>query len=478
MTWEMVCGLEVHAELATRSKLFCACATAFGAAPNTQTCPVCLGMPGTLPRLNRRAVELALRTGLALSCSVTQPSLFERKQYFYPDTPKAYQTSQFAAPLCRDGALVFTQNGVRQQVRIHDIHLEEDAGKLFHPPAQPCTQIDYNRSGVPLIEVVTEPDLRSPEEAVAFLEALRETLLFLGVSDGKMQEGSMRADVNVSLRPRGSDTLYPRVEMKNISSFKAVQRAIAFEAARQTEILQSGGKIHPETRRWDDAAGTSTAMRAKGSAHDYRYFPDPDLPPLKVASAWLEEIRAQTPELAAAKRSRYQAELGLSAYDAAMLTTAPQIAALFEQALPLCPDAKELSNLILGDVLRLMNESGTPADRLRLSPADLASVARLILAGSINRATAQQVLDRVFLDGIDPETYVRENGLAMVDDEAAVQQAVDDVLRQHPQSVADYRAGKTKALRFLVGQTMKRMQGRANPKTVNQLLLKALEALL
>ena len=465
MTWETVIGLETHVELATASKLFCPCTTAFGGPPNTHCCPVCMGLPGALPVLNEKAVELAVQAGLALGCTVTRSSRFDRKNYFYPDLPKAYQISQLYAPIARDGALDI---GGGRTVRIHELHLEEDAGKLVHDGG--VTRCDYNRCGIPLIEIVTEPDLRTAGEAVSYLERLKETLQYLGVSDCRMQEGSLRCDVNLSVRPAGSDRLGTRTEMKNLGSFRAVSRAIAWESARQIALLEAGGAVAQETRRWDEDREASFAMRAKENAQDYRYFPEPDLPPLELSGAYLERLRAQQPELAAAKRERYQADWGLPAYDTEMLTSQRALAEFFEQVVALGTDPKQAANWIMGEVLGALSAHGLEAGDMRLTPPTLARLIRLVGEGKLNRNTAVKVFEAVFETDGDVDAYVRAHGLEQVSDANLVARVVEEVLAASEKSVADYRAGKEKAFGFLVGQVMRRLKGQAAPAVVHQVL--------
>ena len=465
MTWETVIGLETHVELATASKLFCSCTTAFGGPPNTHCCPVCMGLPGALPVLNEKAVELAVQAGLALGCTVTRSSRFDRKNYFYPDLPKAYQISQLYAPIARDGALDI---GGGRTVRIHELHLEEDAGKLVHDGG--VTRCDYNRCGIPLIEIVTEPDLRTAGEAVSYLERLKETLQYLGVSDCRMQEGSLRCDVNLSVRPAGSDRLGTRTEMKNLGSFRAVSRAIAWESARQIALLEAGGAVAQETRRWDEDREASFAMRAKENAQDYRYFPEPDLPPLELSGAYLERLRAQQPELAAAKRERYQADWGLPAYDTEMLTSQRALAEFFEQVVALGTDPKQAANWIMGEVLGALSAHGLEAGDMRLTPPTLARLIRLVGEGKLNRNTAVKVFEAVFETDGDVDAYVRAHGLEQVSDANLVARVVEEVLAASEKSVADYRAGKEKAFGFLVGQVMRRLKGQAAPAVVHQVL--------
>ena len=474
MTFETVIGLEVHAELSTKSKIFCGCSTRFGGAPNTHVCPVCTGMPGSLPVFNRAAADFAIRAGLALNCGISRHTKFDRKNYFYPDLPKAYQVSQLYLPICRDGWLDIETCGTTKRIGIHEIHMEEDAGKLIHDPWEDCSLIDYNRCGVPLIEIVSEADFRSADEVIAYLEKLREILLFLGVCDCKMQEGSMRADVNLSVRPSGSAELGTRTEMKNMNSFKAIHRAVIYEAARQAELIETGGNVVQETRRWDDNKDASFAMRTKENAQDYRYFPEPDLLPLEIDEAWLARIKDTMPELAENKRRRYVGEMGITEYDAAMLTTAKPLSDLFEQTSAICKNPKETANLITGALMRLLNDTGTLPEDLSVDAAKLADLILLIQDGVINRNVGKAVLEELFRNGTDPRRYVEKRGLAMIRDDNFIEAAVDEALAANGKSVEDYRSGKEKAFGFLVGQTMKALKGKGDPQIVNRILLKKL----
>lgn len=473
--YETIIGLEVHVELATRTKIFCGCSTVFGGAPNTHTCPVCTGMPGSLPVLNRQVVELALRVGLAANCQINQFCKFDRKNYFYPDNPQNYQISQLYLPICRDGFIAIGTAGGEKRIRIHEIHMEEDAGKLIHDEWEDCSLVDYNRSGVPLIEIVSEPDMRNADEVISYLERLRLLIQYLGASDCKLQEGSMRADVNLSVREKGSDVLGTRTEMKNLNSFKAITRAIEGETKRQIERLEKGKPVIQETRRWDDNKEYSYAMRSKEDAKDYRYFPDPDLPPIYIDDAWLEAVRGRIPELAPDKMRRYQEEYGLSEYDSRLLTGSRQTAELFEKTTALCKNAKKAANWLIGDVSRLMKERGIGPEDLVLSPGHLAKLITLTGAGRINLNTAREVLEAVFDGDRDPEAYVKEHGLLMVNDDEALEKAVEAALKANPKTVEEYRAGKTKVMGFLVGQVMKGMKGKANPAKVNEILAERLK---
>lgn len=468
--YEVVIGLEVHVELATKTKIFCGCSTAFGGAPNTHTCPVCTGMPGSLPVLNKQVVEYAMAVGLATGCSITRRCKFDRKNYFYPDNPQNYQISQLYQPICRDGGVEIETSGGKKTIGIHEIHMEEDAGKLIHDEWGDCSLVDYNRSGVPLIEIVSEPDMRSAEEVIAYLEKLRMIIQYLGASDCKLNEGSMRADVNLSVREAGTGQLGTRTEMKNLNSFKAIARAIEHEKNRQADLLEEGKKVVQETRRWDDAREFSYAMRSKEDAQDYRYFPEPDLPPLVISDAWINEVKARQPELRTEKMARYRKEYGLPDYDTEIITGSKHLADLFEAAAKLCGKPKKVSNWLMGETMRLLKEQEMEPEELTFSPANLAKLVALTEAGSINSTVAKEVFEKIFHEDIDPDSYVQEHGLKTVNDEGALRAAVERVVQENPQSVADYRNGKEKAIGFLVGQAMKAMKGKANPGLVKQIL--------
>ena len=473
--YEMVIGLEVHVELATKTKIFCGCTTQFGGAPNTHTCPICTGMPGTLPVANRKVVEFAVAAGLATNCEITRYNKFDRKNYFYPDLPKAYQISQLYLPICRNGHVDIVTAAGEKSIGIHEIHMEEDAGKLMHDPWLDQTMVDYNRCGVPLLEIVSEPDMRSAEEVIAYLTKLRQTLQYLGVSDCKMQEGSMRADVNLSVRPVGQKEFGTRTEMKNINSFKAIARAIAGEYRRQVELIEDGGKVQQQTRRWDDNKGASFAMRSKENAQDYRYFPEPDLPPISLSQAFIDDVRARQPELAEAKAARYQSEFGLPKYDAGILTEEKPIADLFEQAVSACGKPKEVSNWIMGETMAMMKEKSVPAENLMLSGQALGAIVSAVSAGRLNRQSAREVFAYAFDGGEDIEGYIKAHGLEIVSDDSAYEQILSDVLARCEKDVAQYRAGNQKVFGFLVGQAMKALKGKADPKKINELLRKLLE---
>ena len=472
MTWETVIGLETHVELSTKTKIFCGCTTAFGGDPNTHCCPVCTGMPGALPVLNEAVVEFAVKAGLALNCQITRYSKFDRKNYFYPDLPKAYQVSQLYLPIATGGSVPIPGG---KTIRIHELHMEEDAGKLAHDPWLDQTRADYNRCGVPLIEIVTEPDFRTAEEVVAYLEKLRSTLQYLGVSDCKMQEGSLRCDVNLSVRPAGSEELGTRTEMKNLASFKAITRAIGYEAKRQIESIEEGKRVVQETRRWDENKDATFAMRSKENAQDYRYFPEPDLPPLELSGVYLDRIKAQIPELAEEKMARYRRDWDLPAYDAGMLTGQKALADFFEAVVALGAPPKQAANWIMGQVLGRLSALSMEAKDMALQPRTLARLIQLVQTGKLNRNTAVKVFEAVFADNGDVDAYVRAHGLEQVSDPALVADAVDRVLAANPKSVSDYRAGKEKAFGFLVGQVMRELKGQAAPQSVHQAIRERLE---
>ena len=468
--YETVIGLEVHVELATKTKIFCGCSTAFGGAPNTHTCPVCTGMPGSLPVLNKQVVEYAMAVGLATNCKINQYCKFDRKNYFYPDNPQNYQISQLYLPICHDGGIEIETAAGKKVVGIHEIHMEEDAGKLIHDEWEDCSLVDYNRSGVPLIEIVSEPDMRSAEEVIAYLDKLRLIIQYLGASDCKLQEGSMRADVNLSVREVGAEKFGTRTEMKNLNSFKAIARAIDGERARQIELLEEGKQVIQETRRWDDNKEYSYPMRSKEDAHDYRYFPDPDLVPVVISDAWLQAVKDRQPELRTEKLERYKKEFDIPEYDAGILTESKRMADIFEETTALCGKPKKVSNWLMGETLRLLKEENKEPEDIGFSPAYLAKLIEMTEAGTINQTVAKEVFEKIFRDNIDPEKYVEEHGLKSVNDEGELRTVVESVIAANPQSVADYKGGKEKALGFLVGQTMKLMKGKANPGAVNKLL--------
>lgn len=469
-SYETVIGLEVHVELATKTKIFCGCSTEFGGAPNTHTCPVCTGMPGSLPVLNKQVVEYALAVGLAANCAINSYCKFDRKNYFYPDNPQNYQISQLYLPICHDGWVEIETPVGKKKIGIHEIHMEEDAGKLMHDEWEDCSLVDFNRSGVPLIEIVSEPDMRDAKEVIAYLDKLRLIIQYLGASDCKLQEGSMRADVNLSVRETGSTRLGTRTEMKNLNSFKAITRAIEGERERQIELLEMGKAVVQETRRWDDNKESSYAMRSKEDAQDYRYFPEPDLVPVWISDEWLAQIRARQPELRTQKLIRYKKEFDIPDYDAQIITSAKKMADLFEATTAICKKPKKVSNWLMVETMRLMKEHEMEAEELTFSPKHLAELIELTDKGAINSSVAKEVFEKIFLEDIDPLQYVEEHGLKTVHDESVLRTVVEKVIEENPQSVADYRGGKEKAMGFLVGQTMKAMKGKANPAAVNQML--------
>lgn len=473
--YETVIGLEVHVELATKTKIFCGCSTAFGGAPNTHTCPVCTGMPGSLPVLNKEVVNKAIAVGLATNCTITRNSKFDRKNYFYPDNPQNYQISQLYYPICRDGRVEINVDGKKKWIGIHEIHMEEDAGKLIHDPATDSSLVDFNRSGVPLIEIVSEPDMRSAEEVLAYLDKLRMTIQYLGASDCKLNEGSMRADVNLSVREVGAEEFGTRTEMKNLNSFKAIARAIENERERQIDLIEAGKPVIQETRRWDDTKEYSYAMRSKEDAQDYRYFPDPDLVPILISEEWLESIRAKQPEFREEKLVRYQEEYSLPEYDAEILTGTKHLADIFEETIELGANPKKVSNWLMVETMRLLKEKEMDAEDITFSAVNLAKLIKLTESQAINSTVAKEVFEKIFAEDIDPERYVEENGLKTVNDEGALRETVQKVIEENPKSVEDYKNGKEKAIGFLVGQTMKAMKGKANPGMVNAMLKELLK---
>ena len=468
--YETVIGLEVHVELATKTKIFCGCSTAFGGAPNTHTCPVCTGMPGSLPVLNKQVLEYAVAVGLATNCDITRYCKFDRKNYFYPDNPQNYQISQLYLPICRNGKVEIETEKGKKYVGIHEIHMEEDAGKLVHDEWNDCSLVDYNRSGVPLIEIVSEPDMRSAEEVIAYLEKLRMTIQYLGASDCKLQEGSMRADVNLSIREVGATEFGTRTEMKNLNSFKAIARAIEGEKERQIDLLESGEKVIQETRRWDDNKGESYAMRSKEDAQDYRYFPDPDLVPIEVDEAFLDRIRERQPEFREEKMARYKEEFDIPEYDIDIITGSKRMADLFEATVALGAQPKKVSNWLMVETLRLLKENDMEPEDIRFSPEHLAALIAMADKKEINSSVAKEVFEEIFKNDVDPAKYVEEKGLKTVNDEGALRKTVEEVIANNPQSVQDYKSGKEKAIGFLVGQTMKAMKGKADPGMINKML--------
>ncbi len=476
MEFEPVIGLEVHAQLNTATKIFCGCSTAFGAPPNSHTCPVCLGMPGVLPVLNRRVVDFTLRMALATHCDINPESRFARKNYFYPDLPKGYQISQYERPIASSGWIEIQVAGERKRIGINRIHMEEDAGKLIHDPLRPVSRVDFNRTGVPLIEIVSEPDLRSPEEAGAYLRQLRAVVRYLGICDGNLEEGSFRCDANVSIRPFGNRTLGTRTELKNLNSFKHVEKALQYEIMRQTEVLRDGGRVTQETRLWDPDRNRSTSMRGKEEAHDYRYFPDPDLLPLTIDTAWIERVQQELPELPEAKRDRFIADYGLPAYDADLLTTDRELADYFETCLETFSNPKPVSNWIMGPLLGLLNTAGKSIDASPVAPENLGRLLQLIEEGVISGKIAKTVFDEMAVSGYAPDRIVKERGLVQVSDASHIETAVEKVMAENAAEVQAYRAGKTKLLGFFVGQVMRETKGKANPQVVNEVLKSKLGA--
>ncbi|MBE3554195.1 MAG: Asp-tRNA(Asn)/Glu-tRNA(Gln) amidotransferase subunit GatB [Thermicanus sp.] len=474
MKYETVIGLEVHVELSTASKIFCGCSTAFGAPPNQNTCPVCLGHPGVLPVLNRQAVEFAMKAALALHCEIGEYTKFDRKNYFYPDLPKAYQISQYDQPIGKKGWLEIEVNGEKKRIGITRLHLEEDAGKLVHLEGEDASLVDFNLVGVPLIEIVSEPDLRSPEEARAYLEKLKAIMLYTEVSDVRMEEGSLRCDANISLHPWGEQAFGTKTELKNLNSFSAVQRALEYEVKRQTEILERGWIIQQETLRWNEDRKATVTMRSKEEAHDYRYFPDPDLVLLHITREWVDEVRAGIPELPDARRERYVREWGIPEYDAGVLTLTKKTADFFEKAVAAGVDAKAVSNWMMGELMGYLNKNNMEIDQIPMTPEQLAEMIRLIEKGTISGKIAKTVFAEMLESGKDPDRIVKEKGLVQISDEGAIRQIVEKVVAANPQSVQDYKAGKERAIGYLVGQVMKETKGKANPQMVNQLLVETL----
>ena len=469
--YETVIGLEVHVELATKTKIFCSCSTEFGGAPNTHTCPVCTGMPGSLPVLNKQVVEYAMAVGLATNCSITQNCKFDRKNYFYPDNPQNYQISQLYKPICTNGYVeIKGDEGEKKQVRIHEIHMEEDAGKLVHDDWNDCSLVDLNRSGVPLIEIVSEPDMRSSDEVIAYLEKLRLIIQYLGASDCKLNEGSMRADVNLSVREYGAKEFGTRTEMKNLNSFKAIARAIENERERQIDLIEAGEAVIQETRRWDDTKEYSYAMRSKEDAQDYRYFPDPDLVPIIISDEWMAEVKSKEPEFRDEKMARYISEFNLPEYDADIITLYKPLADLFEAAVQKGSAPKEASNWLMGETMRIVKDKGIEPDQVKLTGENFAKFLKLIENDVINKTVAKEVFEAIFDGGVNPEAYVEEHGLKMDNDTDGLKKIIEEVVANNPKAVADYQGGNKKAIGALVGQTMKATQGKANPQMINKIL--------
>jgi aspartyl-tRNA(Asn)/glutamyl-tRNA(Gln) amidotransferase subunit B len=474
MDYETVIGLEVHAQLLTDSKIFCGCSTAFGASPNSHTCPICLGMPGVLPVLNRKVVECTMKMALATNCRINREDSFARKNYFYPDLPKGYQISQYASPPAENGSVEIETNGEKKRIGITRIHMEEDAGKLVHDERNPWSYVDLNRAGVPLIEIVSEPDMRGPEEAAEYLRRLRDILVYLEICDGNMEEGSFRCDANVSLRPKGSTTFGTRTELKNMNSFRNVQRAIEYEVKRQQYILESGGEIIQETRLWDDAQGVTNPMRGKEEAHDYRYFPDPDLVPVIIEEEWIDKIRETLPELPVEKKDRFIRDYGIPPYDAAVLVTSRALADYYEDVVKLSGKQKIAANWVMGEVLRYLNEEKRDVKDCPVTPRSLAEMLNFMEDGTISGKIAKEVFEDMYKTGAPPRKIIDEKGLVQITDEGPVIKAIEEVIAASPTQLAQYREGKEKVFAYFVGQVMKITRGKANPQLVNELLKKML----
>ena len=472
--YEMIIGLEVHCELSTKTKIFCSCPTEFGGEPNTHCCPICMGLPGTLPVLNEKVVEYAVKAGLATNCSIAKNSKNDRKNYFYPDLPKAYQISQYDLPLCYDGFVTIDTPDGEKKIRLERIHIEEDAGKLNHDEYGRGTFVDLNRAGVPLIEVVSRPDLRSPEEAESYMRKLKSIFEYIEVSDCKMQEGSLRADVNVSVRKKGTEKLGTRTEMKNMNSFRSIVRAIKYEAERQIEVIEEGGTITQETLRWDDISGKTFPMRDKEDAQDYRYFPDPDLAPIRLSDEYIENIRKNLPELPESRRKRYLSDYGLSEKAANFTVQSKYYSNLFEDAIKICNNPKAVSNMIMSDIARILNEKEEEPDNIPFTGEDLGKLIKLIDDGKISSAIAKKVLEEMFENSKNPSKIIEEKGWIQISDEGEIKKIVMEILEKNPQSIVDFKAGKDRALGFLVGQAMKATKGKANPQLLNKLFLEEL----
>ena len=474
MIFETVIGVEVHAQLRTNSKMFCGCGTTFGLSANSQTCPVCLGLPGSLPVINRTAVEMAVRAGLALNCTIAPNNRFARKNYFYPDLPKGYQISQYESPICQHGWIEIRDGSGTKQIRIRRAHLEEDAGKNIHETGTSGSRVDLNRAGTPLLEIVTEPDMRTADEVVAYLKGLREILMYLDVCDGNMEEGSFRCEPNLSLRPSGQKEFGTKVELKNINSFKYVKDAVEYEIKRQTKVLNEGGKIRQETRLWNIERGETAVMRSKEEAHDYRYFPDPDLVPLKLDDEWIDEFRANLPELPAVRTKRFVSDYGLPEYDATILTASKGMADYFEVCAKQFNQPKTVSNWVMGELMRELNNSGTAISASPITPERLVSLLQMVDEGTISLKVAREIFPELYSSGKTPEQIVQEKGLTQVSDEGALAKIIEEVLSKNPGQVAQFKEGKQQVLGFLVGQVMKASGGKANPGKVNELLKKKL----
>lgn len=475
MDYEVVIGLEVHAQLLTQSKIFCGCPTQFGAPPNTQVCPVCLGMPGVLPVLNEKVVEFGLKLALATHCRIAPYSRFARKNYFYPDLPKGYQISQYELPLAEHGYVDIPAEGGRKRIGLTRIHMEEDAGKLIHDEQLPVSYVDLNRTGVPLLEIVSEPEIRSPEEAAAYLKVLRNILLYLEICDGNMEEGSLRCDANISLRPLGSSTFGVRTELKNMNSFRNVQRALEYEIRRQRSLLEAGDEIVQETRLWDANKNRTYSMRGKEEAHDYRYFPDPDLVPLVISPEWIEAVRATLPELPDVKKDRFMNQYDLPEYDAGVLTAEKALADYFEDCVHSFPQAKKVSNWIMSELMRELKKEDQGIETCQVRPQALARLLALVEEGAISGKIAKSVFLEMIASGQEPDAIVKAKGLSQISDTSSLEALAREILAAHPKEVADYKAGKTKVMGFFVGEMMKKTKGQANPKVVNQLLSRLLK---
>ncbi|HDD44149.1 MAG TPA: Asp-tRNA(Asn)/Glu-tRNA(Gln) amidotransferase subunit GatB [Candidatus Desulfofervidus auxilii] len=476
MKYEAIIGLEVHAQLLTESKIFCACSTEFGSPPNTHVCPICLGMPGVLPVLNKRVVEFALKMALATHCRINRYSVFARKNYFYPDLPKGYQISQYEHPLAEDGWVEIEVNGKKKRIGLIRIHMEEDAGKLIHDPIRPISYVDFNRTGVPLIEIVSKPDIRTPEEAVAYLKKLRNILRYLGICDGNMEEGSFRCDANVSVRPFGSESFGVKTELKNMNSFKHVQRALAYEIERQITILEQGGEIVQETRLWDETKGVTRSMRGKEEAHDYRYFPDPDLVPIIIEESWIKEIEKALPELPDAKKERFMKEYGLPPYDAEVLTSAKELADYFESVVKEDVNPKMASNWIMSELLGKLHQDKKDITQCPVSPKHMAELIQLIEKGTISGKIGKAVFEEMYNTGKSPQKIVEEKGLMQITDENILRKLAEEIIAANPKQVEMYRAGKEKILGFFIGEMMKKTKGRANPQLANKIFKELLQS--
>jgi len=469
MDFEAVIGLEVHAELSTKTKIYCGCTTEFGGKPNTHVCPICLGLPGSLPQLNKRVVDYAIKAGLALNCTINKVSRMDRKNYFYPDCPKNYQITQDEIPICSDGYIeIELSSGEKKKIGIQRIHMEEDAGKLLHTKAGAL--VDFNRAGVPLIEIVSKPDMRTPEEASLYLQKLRSILSSIEVSDCKMEEGSLRCDANISIRPRGNEEFGTRTEVKNMNSFKAVEKALGYEYNRHVEAVTNGEELEEETRRWDESKSATTVMRSKEKANDYRYFPEGDLVTINISDEWIEEIRKTIPELPHEKEERFVKEYGIPKYDASVLTLTMAMANFFEETAKLSNDAKASSNWLMGDISRLLNENAMNVEDLKFTPENLAELIKLISSGTISNNIGKKVIEDMFKTGKDPKVIVEEKGLIQNNDEGAILEVVKNIIEANPKSIEDYRNGKKRAIGFLIGLVMKETKGKANPQIVNKLV--------